>query len=207
MSLNVRYFDSMKHHIGIILKNHMPKKHKLSIVDKTLGKIESIVSDISLFPRLRHGSVIQYYPRSQSTMYKLSDIELMFVPFKSARENIFFLHHVLELCYHFFPQGYADINFFETVMFLLHNDLEHSEHKLLFLFRIFVMVGGVSESQERGYAELHHLVVGPLKELTQKRVSAVECEKIQQVVFDCVAQHPYASEFKTRAFLIESGIV
>lgn len=198
----------MKKHTGIILKNYIPKKHKLSMVDKELGKVEVLINDVSLFSKLCHGAVIHYYPVPYGTLYKISEIEIIAVPFGCARENIFFLHHVLELCYHFFPQGYVDKNFFETLLFLIESEgLVQNQHKLLFLFRIMIMVGGVSELKEQDYAQVSMLAMCPLEELLNTVVSERECVIVRQIIFDCIARHPYVAGFKTLAFLTESGIL
>lgn len=104
----------IRKHRGIVLRRYTPRKSKIIVLDRELGKIESIPHvDI-----LCHGAVIEYFPKKMCLLYKLESFQLIVAPLHFARDHIQFLHHVLELTYYFVPLDSRVPEIFDLLLFL-----------------------------------------------------------------------------------------
>jgi hypothetical protein len=187
---------------GIILKNHLPQMHKCSIFDRDSGKIDG--KALQGIERLSAGSVIHYYQKGRGSVYDLEAVEIVAVPLEMAREDIYFLHHVLEVCYFFLPYESGNKEAFLLVELLLQNgeQLKYDWFKKIFLLQLFARLGM--------YPEDTFLNEKPIKQLLAARSLPHDYEldpHTHQALIgwltSCLAGHPQRHLFKTLAIGIE----
>ncbi|MGE0206352.1 MAG: hypothetical protein AB7R69_00715 [Candidatus Babeliales bacterium] len=182
---------------GIVLKNYCPNKQKLIIFDEELGKIEAI-----FFARGHHmisaGSYLCYYAeRTKNQWYKLEGYELFHAPLQLARYELYFYHHVLELCYYFIPFELPLDGIFDLLKFLLYSyhEVADSYKKKLFLLRFFVQLGIYPEEEFGLHTIGDYLLSQPIDVILNTEI--VSEKALERWLFFCIKSHPQSDYFKT----------
>ena len=98
---NVILQAEMEKKTGIILKTFFPKKMKMVLLDEQMGKIEGVPPS----DQFACGALLTYYAHQRGKIYFLHRIDLIDMPLTLAKDDILFLHHVLEICYFCAPFG------------------------------------------------------------------------------------------------------
>ncbi len=156
------------------------------------------------------GSLLFYTVEKErgSTIF-ISNISITDLPFDLGRSDIFFWHHILELCYYFVPIGVHTSQLFELLSFLYTVDTGtcwKRETKKIFLFKLLATIGLYTELPAFAPARVHQLLSVPLSMIEQEELDE-ETEKIlNQWLRVCVAEHPAIKYFKTIQFLSDGSI-
>ncbi len=187
----------MQEHTGIILRRYLPKKQKISLLDRELGRIESIRVDRVSLEQLHAGSVLCYYPVAHAQWYQLEGLEIIQVPLRVARDDIYFLHHVLELSYYFLPLHSQETNLFDLILFLVysHEKIRTSLSKKIFLLRFFAYLGMYPEEDLVVPKMMRSVMQAPLE--VALTLSEFSEKVLEQWLLTCVDMHPYKDQFKT----------
>ena len=188
----------MEKHRGIILKMQVPSLKKGILFDRDLGKIE--ITAAGNIERLSAGCTILYYYTSKKHLYYLEMMEIIQAPFELARENIYFLHHILELCYFFLPFEVSNCEVFSLLELLLQNSeqVKYAWFKKIFLLRLFTFLGMYPESQLLQDKSIKRLLAGSF--LQEDTVLDIHTHQALMRWFaDCISLHPQRSAFKTLA--------
>lgn len=129
----------MAKNLGILLKNYSPKKEKFSIFDSLLGRIEATIKINHKTQVVHNGTLFSYTVEpSHKSIYSLNNIEILNVPFNLAKQDIYFFHHMLELCYYFLPLQIAYPAIFELIDLAFNHIVNN---KPIILLRFFTSLG------------------------------------------------------------------
>jgi hypothetical protein len=190
-------------HTGIILNHFLPQKQKVLIFDRELGPIEAVPDSVAMARRLCRGAFIQYDTRELRSMYFLSSIDILNVPFAWAREDILFLHHVLELSAFFIPQASAHEEIFDQIEALYRMPIERSTalFKKLFLVRFFILIGMYPEEASDRLSFFKELVREPIDVLADRHVHLELADEVDSWLFSCAHQHPQIDSLRTANYL------
>jgi len=136
-------------------------------------------------------------------MFLLKDPILEEVPFDLARQDILFLHHLLELCYHFIPVASCVAGVFDLLQFLYSADkrLWNNATKKLFLFRILMAIGLYSSQLALENEVIGELMYAPFGTLDTAELATRYAYSIDRWLHACVREHPYVQKFNTIHFL------
>lgn len=190
---------------GIVLKRFIPKKAKLSILDRSLGKIDCIPH----VDKLCHGAVITYYVEQVRSIYHINNIELIDVPFALARINIHFLHQVLIICYYFIPPGIIACQVFDLVRFLYtmkHNDCT-KQFQLLFVCKLFAVLGFVPPTSTADQGIVDWVLTTSIDSLLNEPLNLRTEQLLNEWVNTCIALHPRAQLLKSMMVFNQDGIL
>src|SRR3989304_9119017 len=89
---------------GLILKRYLPSSHKISVLTPNMGKIHLIIKKASICQRIWPGMVITFVPQIiVRESYVCEDAEIISSPQSETKEDMYWIHHLLELCYYFIP--------------------------------------------------------------------------------------------------------
>lgn len=192
-------------HEGIVLRTYIPKKQKLAILDKKLGRIECVPQNQKSAYRLSHGAYVSYALRAWHAQYLLHDPNILDLPFYWAYENFLFFHHVLELCYYFLPIDGQSADIFELIYILYDRPklLQTTLSRKIFLCRFFWKLGIYPYNAESFDSCLFSLISGPLDSNLSIADEKIAHQHIQKWLLACVNTHPYAHRLKTIDFLIK----
>lgn len=195
----------MEKNIGIVLKTYMPSQCKISLLDKTLGKISGIPTrtDIS------NGICIAYFTQKNKSVYFIQNIEIIDMPFALAQQDILFLHHVLELCYYFVPVGSRIPRLSEALIALYthENIFRTTRTKKVFLFQLFTIIGMYPEESAFQTPFFHKMALTSIDTLEDQALDLINEQQLDAWLLRCIAAHPCASNFKTKSFLYENRIL
>lgn len=194
----------MQKHTGIILKNYSPFKQKVSIFDSILGRIEALLEQNSLrYPCVvSYGALFSYYIQSTTTtLYRLTQVEIVNIPFDMAKHDIYFLHHILELCYYFLPLHTPQPILFEMLDILFKKSYCN---KPMILLRFFGELGLYPEDVPFEKTYFHYLLYSPLEIIMKEKLDDMQLKMLQSWLMRCIAMHPYKNKFKTHYLAMTS---
>ena len=189
-------------HQGILLRTSSPYRKKIILFDYELGLVECI--NPSGGHRLVHGAFLYYNLTAWNNLYKIHDIELIAVPAEWVREDLLFLHHMLELSSNFLTlhNNASEIFNFFINFYKPCNEKDLKLFKKLFICRFFSLLGVYPENSEDYEATFFRLISGPIDSMLNAwRDDALLHKKVNEWLQGCVRMHPYADHLKTVNFL------
>ncbi len=171
---------------GFVLKNFYPSKQKLLLLDHQHGCIEAVVmNQASTIHRLCTGSLIAYHLEERQSLPWANAINILDMPFAWAREDILFLHHVLEIVQQFSAPGQTQPHIFALLTSLYSNPVRSSRlFKKQLLAQLFLIFGLPSTERPQPHT--------------------LNSAELDIWLMQCLSEHPYYELFKTTHFLIES---
>lgn len=185
----------MQKNKGILLKNYSPYKQKISIFDKTLGRIEALVKQTTNHLPLNNGTLLSYYIEPTiSTLFIITALEIEHIPFDLAKKNIQFLHHILELCYQFLPLHCTYLSTFELIETAFKRDFNNPP---LVLLRFFVALGIYPEELPFEKTYFLHLLSSPFETIIKEKLDDAQLKMLESWLIRCIEMHPYKNRFKT----------
>lgn len=188
----------MNKNLGILLKNYSPKKQKVSLFDKALGRIEATFENSSQ-RQLNNGSLLAYHAQqTHNNLYSLNALEIIDIPFALARHDIYFLHHILELCYYFLPPQVTAPDTFVLLQAAFNQPLAN---KLLILLRFFTSISMYPEDVPFESSYFHRLLSYPIEIILKEQLDDEHHKQLKPWLLRCSDMHPYKKQFKTHYLL------
>lgn len=199
----------MDKHCGIILKS-FKGKNKLSLLDEHQGKMNVFVtSGWKNIKNLQPGMIIVYTVRTLSHSFVLEAVDIQAMPFFFARNDIFFLHHLLELCYYFLPIGSSA----ERIFYLLYECIEVQHnfwqplHKKVFLWKFFALLGMYPEDMDIERNFFYCLIQKSVIEIVEMKIDDKMIKIFDTWLWQCITSHPQQARFKTIDLLRNNGVL
>lgn len=193
---------------GIVLRLVAPYRHSVAIFDSKLGRINAIFSSPRVFRSLLHGGLISYRLEPWRERYRVVDVELLQMPQAWVTDDIFFLHHLLEMALSFIPEHSRCQELFDLCMRLYgqeNNKLRGAGGfflKKLFLAKFFALLGVYPDDA----LDTERLALFRVLSANQPDVMSLEetdelHRKLQNWLIDCIQTHPHANTFNTVGFV------
>lgn len=127
---------------AIVLKNHFPKKNKVTILHEQYGKINLFVSETQESSRLCNGSLIFCDVIKKESSYRSEFIDAYFIPFDQDRYDLYFIHDLLKVCLNFAPWQIMIADVFDLLLEIYGQlDVISVEQKKIYLLKIFLYLG------------------------------------------------------------------
>lgn len=186
---------------GIVLKTFVPKKQKIAVLDQYAGRIDVVIFGAYVSP----GSHISYALKSARTVIQISDVTLENLPLHLAREDLLFLHHILEILYHFLPIGGCIEGIFELLhnLFLIKPVAWSIHGKKIFVFRLLMIIGMYPETQILSVPHIRILNNIQVDTMHATHLD-LECGKaLDQWLRHVIGHHPLIEYFNTIHFLTD----
>jgi len=101
----------------------------VSLLSAQGGRVEAIFYATRHLERLYPGSHVACVLEKKQNRMLLVDVYVQHVPLVQARQDIFFLHYLLDICIHFFPLGMQDEQVYAFLMQIL-NQFERIQSSL-----------------------------------------------------------------------------
>jgi hypothetical protein len=136
------YDISYKVSNGIILSSLTPTKRTTTILDSVRGKVNCFLHRSEQSLKLAHGTLIECVLDEKKDLLIASFIEPIGVPADWVCQDIYFLHHVLELCATYIPLNQAAQETFSLLSLLYRPcSLSLSFFKKVFLCKLHISLG------------------------------------------------------------------
>lgn len=188
---------------GIVIKI-FPQKSSVTLLDRDEGIIEAHSDPSSKIKRLCQGAQITYHLQPYRNRYLLNNVDFVAVPFSWARQDILFLHHMLELVIYFLPPKSAHPEVFDLFSVLYSTPVRSSLlFKKKFLIRFFLLLGMYPEDEELLERVLQTLKI-PVDDPGDEALH-LEAMHVDVWLLSCIRLHPYSQLFKTTHFLTQTA--
>ena len=133
----------------------------------------------------------------------MNEIDLIDMPLALAKDDILFLHHVLEICYFCAPFSSNAPEIFDQV-----NQLYEKRHipychnfKISFLFKLLIQLG-MHPDEPRFQDPFYYLLAREsIDTIMQKSIHLDIKQALHEWVRSCMLVHPLIHAFKTVHFL------
>ena len=183
---------------GIILLSANGVRKKTSILDRSLGRIEAIMSR-----EISAGTIISYRLSPFTSGYFLSEVKIEYVPLFLAAHDLLFLHHMLELCYYFIPVGSCIAGLFDVIhwIYKLGNEVHNPLLKKYSIAKLLTTLGLWPEQHNVNTRMICQLINIPIDRITLQDVNLANERELNQWLRFCILQHPSGRKLQTIAFL------
>lgn len=185
-------------HTGIILRHEAPKRNLCALLDNRVGRINFFYEQ----EYLSAGTVLQYRLVT-APRYRLEHPEQVHVPLHIARTEMLFLHYLLEMCYHFLPEGTGITPLYDLLLFVLEQRDFSLEKKKIILTLLLVHLELYPEDNPYTAAYLHELTELPLAQALEHKINPKVEKNIAGWLYQSVRIHMPMQNFKTIHFLDE----
>lgn len=204
--------------VGFVVKSFFPQKQKICLITRGSGKILLAVRLPNGYQVISVGSLVECCLQSANNIYISNRIEVLFVPIEQAKCHIYWIHHILEICYYFAPLHapcaelfcfLQDVYRVSLVSLLFPSDFDlikkivllklfellgfYPKQEYLFLLGYFdvIRIISIDSSNNEKVRSLHAL----LANISDKMIDGVDAWLLQ-----CLYEHPNAISFKTITF-------
>lgn len=190
----------MKQH-AIVLNVFSGDAQKVMLLDSTEGKIICYISGKILFV----GAYIEYKLIKKRRHYVAYSVEVIRMPFALIKNDILFLHHVLEICHHFIPEGIVVSEVFDFINYLYKNEvlIAQSLTKKLYMSKLFVLFGIYPEKPYITHEYWNILLHEPIERIVHTSLDTTAEQALTIWLRSCIQIHPLVHTFRTLAFLNE----
>lgn len=189
----------MKIYTGIVLKHFAPYRHKVSLLDRSLGHITGILTH----ERLSVGTVLSYTIQASRGHYFIKNVELIDMPLRLASQDMLFLHHILELCHYFIPEGAHAERVYDLIIFIFNQTVITNKQKKLFLCLLYVLLGLYAHDEFFYNSYMYELEQQPLHDMIDKDIDINIEKNISRWLYQCISMHIDVQKLKTVHFLDE----
>lgn len=179
---------------GIVLRVPSGNYYQYVVMDKKVGKIMVTASRYIL----QRGSLIQYIARRERAYWIFDSVDVLHVPYEIAKNDILFLHHLLELCYYCLPVGSCAREVAEIFdMLYIHVMPLSRVFKKIIIFKLLLQLGMYPDEVTLKTYRFHAFATESIDTIEQA-ILHLDIEKdLDQWLYSCVASHPHAKYFKT----------
>lgn len=194
----------MKRSLGIVL---FYKGRNISIFEEQKGRIDALLyMKPTAHSRVQKGSVISYSVSCNNYQESLlQDVQVEHVPLLWAKDDIYFLHYLLELCYYFIPQGNScptTFSFFMNI-FSQFSSFVTVLHKKRVLCKFFSQLGMYPYDSEIQQC-VEQLLKMPIDNLMDADLQLASEDLCDQWINWCIQTHPQGKWFKAMPTLLKS---
>jgi hypothetical protein len=106
---------------GIIIRSWLPAKQMVVCLDRDRGKTRCLLTKPVATVLACQGILLQYTLQQRNDIFFMVDIEALALPAPWVRDDIFFLHHILELCMVYAPYNHEAYELFMLLSLLYQN--------------------------------------------------------------------------------------
>lgn len=206
----------MEKNTGIVLKKCAQRSKIIFILDYKIGKIKCVTTKDNIIT----GSVISYYAKESKSIQLIDSIELLYVPFETAIDDILFLHHILEICDLFLPIQSQAKEVFELIIYLYKSEKETNNsqennsqennsqiksrtRKKLFIFKLLTLLGVYPEEVKFQTPYFYNLATESIDNIIVKTLNLKEEQELNNWLHCCITIQQEFSKFKTVNFLYQ----
>lgn len=190
----------MQTHIALVLKKYNYKK-KLALLTRSLGRVDAIYNQELV---LSAGVLIETEIIDTPHTIKAKNISLFDMPIAFAKEDILFIHHVLELIYYLVPIGTVETSLFDLCLLLFSKQIFTNLEKKYFICILFYTCGFSSIEMHKKIIN-HH--INPIDIMRQESLHLTDEHTINTWLKACIQEHPTMHRFKTRQFLFIHNLI
>lgn len=201
---------------GFVLKRFQPNKSKSTILSMHEGKFDLSFRKFNDCFKLWPGMLVSFNVEKAYKTTFGSNVQILATPNLSEKQSIFFMHHILELCYFFVPSNKPCPEIFNFLKhFFLFFDQEIATPKYLnfthkiFVTKLFSLFGFFSHDPISRYLAIHETLTTTFVdfsteqkvEFLEKHLSLAQEKDFDEWILESLKIHPHSHLFKTTLFV------
>lgn len=191
-------------HYGIVLKSHLPARSSCIILDSHKGKTRCFFPKNNRHYAVLCGGLARYRIHQKGDWHSLSDYTLCKQPALWAKEDLLFLHQLMEVVLYFLPEAQPNYGFFNLLLNLynpLSHTADHALHRLLFLTKFFLLCDSLPEHFDGKSLQNALSLVYHAKDtmLSGKECTAC-CQQLQKLIGFFLACNPAMRNMMAKPF-------
>lgn len=192
----------VEQNVGIILSHFFSRTGKIALLDKKYGRVDGVVYSNQVVL----GALVHYRMRPKHAFYIVDDMNIHEMPMALARQDILFLHHVLELCCQLIPVNSCVNGVFDLLMDLYSTHMHTSsvQYKKLFLFKLLTILGIYPYTQKMQGPIFDRLVRMPIDSVCDETLDLESEKELDIWLHQCITEHVRVNSLKTIHFLIKN---
>lgn len=187
---------------GIIIRKHFPQKVCISVLDEHYGHLTVIPASWQCASYSSAGAIIGYELVEEGDTFFIKQVELEFVPTYQDELLLFFMHHMLEICYFCLPIYGGKTECFD----LLHHTINsldvigrRTHVQKLLLAKLLFMSGQYPSDIDQ--LKVSFLLHKPYNKLISCALTPEYKKELEVFIYQCIRFHPYGRLLKTVNFL------
>lgn len=189
----------MKMSTGIVLKHYAPKKNLICLLDQSLGRIKAVLR----YDMLSAGTLLAYILDKYNNVYYIKDIELIDMPFAAAIHDVFFVHHLIEICYYFVQEGACIERVYAILSFVFSKNIFTNIQKKKILCVLYAALGLLIEQESLYNEYIYSLEQEPLHDMIDKDIDINIEKNISRWLYQSIRTHIDVRYIRTIHFLDE----
>jgi hypothetical protein len=175
-------------HKGIILYNFWPRKSVITLLDHRYGKVDAYVNRPYMLVK---GALVSYALSGISTISKITNINVEAVPLVLARENLVFIHGLLELTYYSVPHSCGNEDLFSLLWHIFWCEVAIDDAvKNLVVMRILFSTDCYESQVPLASNLLYYLLSLDPAAMLKEQLGRYEQSALQQWIYQCLVRHP-----------------
>ena len=209
----------------IILRHFSSSDCKVAALTQTMGKIILVALNDRQIQRMHNGSVVTAtLVHKHQALYRATDLEIVSTPLPTIPDDIYWLHHLLELSYFFLPlHDQATKHFFilSSCLIFIRNHIHHYDgwHSLkFFCIAMFLMHIGFNppEHLERSLRTFSDTLFSFIDFDEKQKIECLSSQlenfpsiflsELKTWLITCIQSHPRIQMFKTLGFMYQSSL-
>lgn len=184
---------------AIVLKHYTPKKPVICLLDRSRGRIQATVQHA----RLSVGTIFTYHYDQFRQYHVVKNICIEYVPFVAVPEDMLFLHHIIEVCYHVLPEGMHIERLYHLMFLIFSQRVFTLIQKKKILCAIYAMLGLYAHEINLYARYMYQLEQSSLDEIMDNNIDAKVEKNISRWLYQCISVHVDVRNLRTVHFLYE----
>jgi hypothetical protein len=187
-------------HKAIVVQVPSAGRSDYIFFDSQRGTITVRLQKKNKLREIPRGSLVHFTAREAYNGYSSEYIEIVDTPREWVINNIWFLHHLLELIDFFLPRNHQAENIFRLVMILYQplDDVDILFFQKFFLCKFFIMIGIYPEPRQQEDREFLSMLISDANCQVNRQKYVFLEKKMIQWLGECIGLHPHADRLKTK---------
>lgn len=202
--------------VAYVLRRFLPNRQKTALLTYSLGRVNVTFNHKTQGIRLWPGMLLTCTMQRDNSFWVAHNVAIQAAPIPQTHHNIFWLHHILELCYYFLPLEHPAPDVFGYVKqccFLMWQSEELDDTWQIFIKKVCVikllgLFGFYRQEDIQEYSALFRELSALFIDFTneqkveflKKRYLCFDMEKMNEWILSCLKSHPMFTSFKTVSF-------
>ena len=202
--------------VGFVLKRLQPSKSKITVLSLYEGKFDLSFKIFKECNKVWPGMLISFVVDSSGKYYLGKDLKILAYPRVETAQTIYFMHHILELCFFFIPDNKPCPEIFNLLkqVFLFIDDESFPEKYSIITQKIFVvkllsLFGFFAHEPISKYLAVYEMLtttfvdfsIKQKVEFLEKHLSQVHEIDLDEWICTSIKFHPNSSFLKTNSFV------
>lgn len=202
--------------VGFVLKRFQPSKSKINVLSMNAGKFDLSFKNSKECCKLWPGMLVSFLVDNTERVTFGHDSKILVHPHIETAQAIYFMHHILELCFFFVPDGKPCsevFNLLKQVFVFLDDDLFPEKYLIIaqkiFVIKLLSLFGFFAYEPISKYLAIHDVLtttfvdfsIGQKVEFLEKHLSQVQEIDLDEWICASINFHPNSKLLKTIPFI------